>query len=305
MKNKQTPKYCFVLLLSITLILATILISYMAYRSDHQKTEAKLKVVTSFVPMYTIALNLLDGVDQVSVTNLSAPKTGCLHDYEPTPADLKTLSGSDIFIVNGGGMEIFLDKAAKENPKLTIVDSSKGVQKPLEENAHYWLSVSEYQNQMTEVKSKLKKEMKARGIDTRLLEKNYSSYCSKLSKLKKEESELSSNMATGGKNAVLLQESFAYLARDLGVTVKGVTDLDEERQVSAKEVAGMIKVLHKGEMVWADPVYGQKMQKTLVGQTGAVPVTIDPVTVCETVDKDTYIERMGQNFSTIRKAGGM
>ena len=283
MKNKQTPKYCFVLLLSITLILATILISYMAYRSDHQKTEAKLKVVTSFVPMYTIALNLLDGVDQVSVTNLSAPKTGCLHDYEPTPADLKTLSGSDIFIVNGGGMEIFLDKAAKENPKLTIVDSSKGVQKPLEENAHYWLSVSEYQNQMTEVKSKLKKEMKARGIDTRLLEKNYSSYC----------------------NAVLLQESFAYLARDLGVTVKGVTDLDEERQVSAKEVAGMIKVLHKGEMVWADPVYGQKMQKTLVGQTGAVPVTIDPVTVCETVDKDTYIERMGQNFSTIRKAGGM
>ena len=64
MKNKQTPKYCFVLLLSITLILATILISYMAYRSDHQKTEAKLKVVTSFVPMYTIALNLLDGVDQ-------------------------------------------------------------------------------------------------------------------------------------------------------------------------------------------------------------------------------------------------
>jgi len=31
--------------------------------------------------------------------------TGCLHDYQLTPDDLKTLSGASVFIVNGGGSD--------------------------------------------------------------------------------------------------------------------------------------------------------------------------------------------------------
>lgn len=302
MRKKQTAKYCFVVLLSLVLILATLLISYQAYRSNHPKKGQEFQVVTSFVPMYTIALNLLDGVEGVSVTNLSSPKTGCLHDYEPTPADLKMLSTCDVFVVNGGGMEAFLDKAREQNENLTIIDTSKGVTDGMEDNAHYWLSVSCYQKQTEKVKTELKKKLESRGLPTGRLMENSEAYLKKLSKLQEKEQELYQILQKEGREAVLLQESFAYLARDLGVKVNGVTDLDEERQVSAKEVASMMEVLSEDDMVWADPVYGQNMQSTLAKQTGAKKVTVDPVTVCSDVDKDTYLERMEENLSTIRKA---
>ena len=118
-----------------------------------------------------------------------------------------------------------------------------------------------------------------------------------------EEQKVASAMKERGGDAVILQESFAYLARDLGVFVSGICDLDEERQVSAKEVSDMMGLLQEGDMVWADPVYGQNMQKTLCDQTGGVSVTIDPVTMVDQVEPDTYLKVMKRNLSVIGKAG--
>ncbi|MBQ1597159.1 MAG: zinc ABC transporter substrate-binding protein [Lachnospiraceae bacterium] len=302
MKSKQTQKYCFVLLLSLVLIILTVLISYLSFQSEHQESN-KLKVVSSFVPMYTIALNLCQDIPQVQVENLSAPKTGCLHDYEPTPADLKTISTSDVFLINGGGMEKFIDQARKTNPSLMVIDSSKGVYDPISDNAHYWLSVQAYKGQVQEVKNRLKKIFKEKDIPLQKLEENYKSYSNKLEGLMEEEQKVASAMKERGGDAVILQESFAYLARDLGVSVSGICDLDEERQVSAKEVSDMMGLLQEGDMVWADPVYGQNMQKTLCDQTGGVSVTIDPVTMVDQVEPDTYLKVMKRNLSVIGKAG--
>ena len=38
-------------------------------------------VVTSFYPIYLFALNLTHGIDGITIRNLAAPNTGCLHDY--------------------------------------------------------------------------------------------------------------------------------------------------------------------------------------------------------------------------------
>ena len=68
----------------------------------------KLKIVTSFYPMYVDAINITKNIDDVEVINLTKPQTGCLHDYQLTTEDMKTLEKADIFIVNGLGMENFL-----------------------------------------------------------------------------------------------------------------------------------------------------------------------------------------------------
>lgn len=38
---------------------------------------------------------------------MTKPQTGCLHDYQMTPADMKKLENADVFIANGAGMESF------------------------------------------------------------------------------------------------------------------------------------------------------------------------------------------------------
>ena len=80
---------------------------YVTLNSDEQPEEKKY-IVTSFYPMYVMTANLIDGISELQVTNLSEPKTGCLHDYQLTPADLKLLS-----------------KAARKEPELIRLQSTK------------------------------------------------------------------------------------------------------------------------------------------------------------------------------------
>lgn len=58
--------------------------------------------------MYIAAENIVGDAEGVTLTNLSEPQTGCMHDYQLTPEDMKLLSRADVFIVNGGGIENFV-----------------------------------------------------------------------------------------------------------------------------------------------------------------------------------------------------
>lgn len=107
---------------------------YVTLNSDEQPEE-KQYIVTSFYPMYVMTANLIDGISELQVTNLSEPKTGCLHDYQLTPADLKLLSKADLFVINGCDMESFLDNVMEEYQDLTIVETTSG-QTPIQGEEH-------------------------------------------------------------------------------------------------------------------------------------------------------------------------
>ena len=81
-------------------------------------------IVTSFYPMYILTSNIADGIEDVEVVNMTEPQTGCLHDYQLVPADLKVLEKADIFVINGAGMESFLEKVISQLPDLTVIEAA-------------------------------------------------------------------------------------------------------------------------------------------------------------------------------------
>ena len=83
--------------------------------SREDKKEDSIKVVTSFYPMYLLASNVVKDIDNVELINMTDSATGCLHDYSLTTDNIKLLEDCDIFIINGAGMESFLDKVFKDN----------------------------------------------------------------------------------------------------------------------------------------------------------------------------------------------
>ncbi len=91
------------------------------------EADDMLTVVTSFYPMYIATLNIVDGVNGVRLENLSEPQTGCLHDFQLTPEDMKLLSTADVFVINGGGIESFMSDVAKTYPKLDVVEACEDV----------------------------------------------------------------------------------------------------------------------------------------------------------------------------------
>lgn len=86
----------------------------------------KLKVVTSFLPIQSHTAAIAG--DRAEVKQLLDKDAGP-HDFQLTPAAVRLLAEADLFIINGVGMEEWLDDllAKADNKKLIVVDTSADV----------------------------------------------------------------------------------------------------------------------------------------------------------------------------------
>ena len=131
----------------ITLLSCSILLSFCCANIVWAETTKQTKVVASFYPMYIMARNVVKDVPGITVTNLTPPMTGCLHDYAITTNDMKKLVDADIFVANGAGMESFLNRILSQYPKVKIFQLAEGIQLikgngSEGDNPHLWVSVS-------------------------------------------------------------------------------------------------------------------------------------------------------------------
>ncbi len=118
------------------IIIASVVISKVANPSDIEKNEEEMMIVTSFYPMYILTANLVKDVPGVSVVNLTENQTGCLHDYQLTTQDMRKLVNADLLIMNGGGMESFIESVVSSYPDLEIIDASQGIEMLASESEH-------------------------------------------------------------------------------------------------------------------------------------------------------------------------
>ena len=286
----------------LTLLLVTFFVTGCGKNSD----DDKLKIVTSFYPMYLDAINIAGNVPGVEVTNLTAPQTGCLHDYQLTTEDMKKLERADIFIVNGLGMENFLDKVTDANKDLKIIDASHSdeiyVLKDGDEvNPHVWVSVTYAIQQVKTISSKLC-ELDPDHADA--YKRNTLEYSEKLTNLRDEMHFALDNLPN--KDIVTFHEAFPYFAAQFKLNIAGVIEREPGTEPTPQELADTIKIVNSlpVKVLFTEPQYSQKAAETIARETGAEIFTLDPVTTGEAVPEnaDGYINAMEQNMLTLVKA---
>ena len=96
--------------------------------------EAKVRVLATTYPVYLITRAVTQSSPDVQVDLLIPAQTGCPHDYALTPKDMQKLAKARIVVINGLGMEAFLEKPLAAAGKITVVDSSKGVSAIVEDH---------------------------------------------------------------------------------------------------------------------------------------------------------------------------
>lgn len=276
----------------------------LSVRHQQVKTEKdKITVVTSFYPMYVAAMNVIGDSDQIELENLSEPQTGCLHDYQLTPEDMKLLSTADVFIVNGGGIESFLSDVAEAYPDLTIIQATDGIDL-VNDNPHAWMSLSDYKLQVENIEEGLKDFVEKNPVTASLsaeLGQNAHSYIHEIEHLEAEAAELRAE--TEGAQVITFHEAYGYLAEELGMDVVGEMDLDEERQISAGEVASMVSLVRKDgvKVILAEELYGKSMGDAIQAETDANIVYLDPLTRGN-YEADSYLKAMENNLELLKKA---
>ncbi|MGN0482886.1 MAG: metal ABC transporter substrate-binding protein [Lachnospiraceae bacterium] len=291
-------KYLFVvvLLLTITLVSTGLTVVYVQQENEQQTKD--LTVVTSFYPMYIATMNVIGDCKGVHLESLSEPKTGCLHDYQLTPQDVKLLAKADVFVVNGGGMESFLADTVEQYPKLSVVDTTDGVE-ILEDNAHVWMELELYQQQVQKIAEGMKK---ADPKNADCYQENADAYTAKVKELQKEANQLK-NMVPQGEKVILFHEAFEYVAKEYGFTTSYVLDLDEERQVSAGEVADVLSQIKENHVsvIFAEELYGKTMGDTVEKESNVHVCYLDSLVRGET-DADSYLKGMARNIELVKEA---
>lgn len=292
MKNK----YIFTaVLLALIFIAGTGFTMLYLRTANHAETDSDVHVVTSFYPMYIAAENIIGDCEGVDLQNLSEPQTGCLHDYQLTSEDMKLLSQTDIFIVNGGGIESFLTGIADEYPNLDVISACDDLEL-LEDNAHAWMNIEDYTVQVQTICDGLCAADPAHAEE---YQQNADTYIKKVEDLAAEYQDITD--ALDGMPVVLFHEAYAYVAEEYGMETVGLMDLDEERQVSAGEVADILSVIEQKDVscVFAEELYGKDMGDLVTAQTGVTVLYLDTLTRGD-YSADSYLEGMRGNLELLR-----
>lgn len=294
-------KYLFVAgmlfaILAVSMGLTTLYAGF----SGQKPQEKEITVVTSFYPVYIAAMNVIGDAENVRLENLSEPQTGCLHDFQLTPEDMKLLSTADVFIVNGGGIETFMKDVASAYPELVIVEACEFVELLSdgdETNAHAWLGVSGYRDMVQGIAEGL---ASADSMHEPLYRKNAAEYDDKLEKLQEKQQEVIRKLS--GKNVVLFHEAFDYIAQDYGMNVSCVLDLDEERPVSAGEVSGVLSAVRdeNANLILAEELYGKGVAEAVQKEADVTVVYLNPLNRGE-YEKDSYLKGMEQNIKLLQE----
>lgn len=310
MKNK----YAFVFLMLLCISLAGVGVIALSAGSSESGHE-EFRIVTSFYPVYVAAENIAGGIEGVELSNMTEPKTGCLHDYQPSTKDMVLLNEADVFVINGGGMETFMEDVASRVPGLGIVTASDNMEllenrsgsheghetehDHGDKNAHVWMSLARYDTFVDNIASGLAGADPAHSL----------AYLDNAADYKRCVAELTGETEgvmelVRGRNAVVFQESFMYLAEDLGLPVLEVLDLDGEAAVSAGDISHIIDLIGSdgdGTMLLCEERYSRSIAETISQATGAPVCVLDTMTEGDYA-ADSYLTSYRSNLKKIAEA---
>ena len=275
-----------------------------ADKGAEKKSAEPFRIVTSFYPMYVATINITDGVDGVEVYNMTKPQTGCLHDYQLMTEDLKTLEKADAFVINGAGMEDFMDKVTEQQKKLKVIDASRGIELIHDDegdNPHVWLSVTDEIAQVRNIADQLKEADPAHADK---YEKNAAAYIEKLTALKNEMHAALDNVPH--KDIVTFHEAFPYFAKEFNLNIIGVVEREPGTEPTPTELQETIEQVNAlpTKVLFTEPQYSPAAAETIARETGAKIYTLDPVVTGEATPaaKDAYIDTMKKNMKVLQEA---
>lgn len=290
-----------------------------AKSNNSTESNNKLTIVTSFYPMYISTLNIVKDIPNVEVLNMATSQTGCLHDYSLSTKDLKTLSNADILIINGAGMESFLDDVIDEYSDLKIIEASKGIDliedtehddhtedhdhedHDHDVNPHVWVSISKNIEEVSNIAEELSSLDPNHANE---YQDNANEYIAKLENLKTEMHSTLDNIAH--KDIITFHEAFPYFAEEFGLNIVGVIEIEPDSEPSAKEVENIISIINEKNIkaLFTEPQYSSKIADTIAKETGASIYTLDPIVTGDSNEKayNDYIIKMQENLNTLKEA---
>src|SRR6266498_725997 len=185
------------------------------------------------------------GGDKIKLSGILKPNVDA-HDYEPSPADLDAIAHADVLVINGVGLEKWLDETVKSAGfNGTTVDASKGVRirqagDAKEEPAgdpHIWQSPLNAKIMVANIEQAL---ATADPADAGYFKGNLDAYSAKLDALDADSARRIDTLAN--KKLVTNHDAFGYYVDRYHLEFIGsiIPSFDTSAELSAKDVSDLV-----------------------------------------------------------------
>lgn len=272
-------------------------------------TGSKLKVYTSFYPLYDFAVKI--GGDKIKVTNL-VPAGTEPHDWEPATTDILSLEKGNIFIYNGAGLEHWVEQvtASLENKDLLLVNASDGItliqgndkEGGSSYDPHIWLSIMNAKKEMENIKNAL---VKADPDNKDFYEANFMKYGAEFDALDAKFKEKLS--ALPDKDIVVAHQAFAYLCSDYGLNQVAIEGLGADSEPDAKRMAEIVDFARNKNIktIFFEELVSPKVAQAIASEIGASTDVLNPLeglTQEQVNAGEDYLSVMEENLNALVKA---
>ena len=291
-----------------------------------------LQVVATTTQVADLARNVIGETDGVSLTQLIQPNQSA-HSYDPSVADLTALGEADVLVINGVGLEEWLDEAISASGFDGVtIDSDEGIEiqdvaaggEPAEDqgtkdgaehsheggNPHIWTDVANAETMVATIAAGLSEAQPDLAAD---FDSNATAYTGRLAELA---DWIESNLAAVPANQRLLvsnHDAFGYFTQAYDVTYVGsvIPSFDDNAEPSAAAIDELVAAIKatRVKAVFSEASISPKAAETIAREAGVMVYSGEDALYSDSLgakdsDGATYVSSQVHNVTLMMESWG-
>jgi ABC-type Zn uptake system ZnuABC Zn-binding protein ZnuA len=236
--------------------------------------SSTLNVVTTTTVFADMISNV--GGQFVTVTSL-AGKNADVHTFEPKPADIQTVAAAKLLIMNGLGLDDWLERAitngsATGTPLVKLGVDLPGVEllpgeDPGTQNPHLWMNVKYAELYVDRIAAALKAADAAHAAQ---YDSQAATYKATLETLDASVRTRIAPIPEQNRKLVMFHDAFPYFAREYGITIVGVAVEAPGQDPSAGYTAELITAIRAAgvKAIFSESQFPTKLVDQHAAETG-------------------------------------
>lgn len=239
-----------------------------------------------------------DRINVICVTgNISDP-----HEFDPTPSQIRSVYGSEIFIYNGGGIDRWAERISGDLKRrgTTVIEIMgalrvRGINID-PDDPHVWLDPVIVQDEIMIIRDAL---MKVDPLNKEFYFMNAKRYLKRLKRLEKEFEQGLKGCRI--RDIFITHNAINYLARRYNFNVHALLGVNPESEPSPRRIIRLIETMKRRKIKYIYSIYpdNQKIISMISSDTGAKILTLYTFPIKD--DKDSFISMMRTNLNSLRK----
>lgn len=288
-----------------------LLLTLFSCGNEPEMQDDTLVIATTTYPIYLFTTAVTEGVEGVEVRLIVNEQVSCLHDYTLTVQAMKVIEKADVLVLNGAGLEDFMEDALAASDAAVIDCSERVALLPADgheghthaegevghDDPHIWLSQEAAALMLRSVADGL---CALDAAHSELYEQNYETAVAQLT------ADPLAGVAWNCPYLITFHDGFAYLAQSTGLTLLRSIEEEEGSEASAADIRAIIALIEEYNIpaIFTETNGSDSTAQAIARETGVAVYQLDTIMSGDGVGIEAYVDAMNANYATILQALG-